>query len=70
MIRLGNSIRLTVREVERLTEITSITPVNVNSLESLDAYINRCLLHFWGVSTDTRFMHWLINQEHARCLGS
>jgi hypothetical protein len=39
MIRLGNSIRLTRREVERLTKITGMAPVDVRSLDDLDKYI-------------------------------
>ena len=36
MIRLGNQLRLTGREVERFTRITGIEPVGVKSLDDLD----------------------------------
>ena len=69
MIRLGNMIRLTSREVERFTEITGLIPVNVKTLDDLDAYIEHCKRMYWGVSEDTHFLHWLIDCEKSRCLG-
>jgi K+/H+ antiporter YhaU regulatory subunit KhtT len=70
MIRLGKSIRLTRREVERFTKITGITPVQVRTLDDLDEYIKKCKAHFWGVSEDTRFLHSLLDEERLRCLGA
>lgn len=70
MIRFGDHIRLTSREVERFTEITGITPMDVKTLDDLDAYIEHCKHHYWGSSEDTRFLHWLIDREHSRCLGA
>jgi hypothetical protein len=69
MIRLGNHIRLTSREVARFTQITGFAPENVKTIDDLDAYIARCKRHYWGVSKSTRFLHWLIDRERARCLG-
>jgi hypothetical protein len=69
MIRLGNHIRLTRKEVERFTKITGFEPVNVKTLESLDAYIGQCKQHYWGVSKDTQFLHWLMDRERSRCCG-
>jgi hypothetical protein len=69
MIRLGRHVRLTKKEVERFTKITGFLPVNVNTLDELDAYIVQCKRHYWGSSKDTQFLHWLIDKEHARCLG-
>lgn len=69
MIRLGNHIRLTSREVERFTLITGFVPDSVKSIEDLDAYITCCKRYYWGTSEDTRFLHWLIDKEYARCLG-
>jgi hypothetical protein len=69
MIRLGNHIRLTSREVERFTLITGFVPDSVKSIEDLDAYIACCKRYYWGTSEDTRFLHWLIDKEYARCLG-
>ena len=69
MLRLGNHIRLTSKEVERLTEITGFKPVNVRTLEDLDVFIAQCKGYYWGVSEDTRFLHWLIDKERLRCTG-
>ena len=70
MIRLGKTIRLTRREVERFTKITGIPPVDVKTLDDLDEYIGKCKAHFWGVSEDTRFLHFLLDEERSRCLGA
>jgi hypothetical protein len=67
MIRLGSQIRLTHREVERFLKITDIEPVGIRTLDVLDACIARCKAHYWGVSKETRFLHWLIDREVARC---
>ena len=69
MIRLGNHIRLTGKEIERFTKITGFEPVNVKTLDDLDAYIGQCKRHYWGVSKDTKFLHWLMDQERLRCSG-
>lgn len=37
MIRLGNHIRLTSREVARFTHITGFAPDDVKTIEDLDA---------------------------------
>lgn len=68
-IRLGNHIRLTGTEVERFTKITGFVPVNVKTLDDLDAYIKQCKRHYWGVSKDTQFLHWLMDRERLRCVG-
>ena len=70
MIRLGNHIRLTRKEVERFTKITGFEPVNVKTLDDLDAYIAQCKGHYWGVSKDTQFLHWLMDRERLRCSGA
>lgn len=67
MIRLGSQIRLTRSEVERFAKITDIEPVGIRTHDDLDAYIARCKAHYWGVSKPTRFLHWLIDREVARC---
>lgn len=69
MIRLGRTIRLTRDEVERFTDITGLVPENVKTLDDLDAYIARCKQYYWGVSDETRFLHWLLDRERSRCLG-
>ena len=67
MIRLGSQIRLTRREVERFLRITDIEPVDIRTIDGLEAYIARCKAHYWGVSQDTQFLHWLIDREYAQC---
>jgi len=67
MIRLGSQIRLPRSEVQRFAKITDIEPVGIRTLDDLDAYIARCKAHYWGVSKETRFLHWLIDREVARC---
>lgn len=68
MIRLGSRIRLTRREVERLHRITDIEPVGIRTPSDLAAYGERCKAHYWGVSKETQFLHWLIDREVERCL--
>ena len=66
MIRLGNHIRLTRPEAERLFRLTDIEPVNIHTAADLDAYVARCKARYWGRSRETQFLHWLIDQERAR----
>lgn len=68
MLCLSSQIRLTRLEVERLYRITGIAPVNVRTRADLEAYVQRCKAHYWGVSKDTQFLHWLIDREIERCL--
>ena len=70
MIRLGSQIRLTHKEIEHFRWLTDIEPVGIRTREDLDAYVAKCKAHYWGVSQDTQFLHWMIDQEVARCLGS
>lgn len=70
MLRLGNHIRLTTKEIERFTEITGFIPEDVKTLDDLDAYICQCKKYYWGTSKATRFLHWLIDRERSRCLGA
>jgi hypothetical protein len=67
MIRLDQQVRLTRREVERFTKITAIAPVGIRTLAELDVYIASCKAHYWGVSHDTQFLHWLIDREYQQC---
>lgn len=67
MLRCGSQIRLTQPEIERFRTITGLAPADIRSLAELDAYIARCKAYYWGVSADTRFLHWLIDREYARC---
>ncbi|MDO9001817.1 MAG: hypothetical protein Q7V20_00040 [Aquabacterium sp.] len=67
MIRFGPHIRLTRRETERFKLITDLEPVGIRTLPDLDAYIAQCKAHYWGVSRDTQFLHWLIDREYQQC---
>lgn len=69
MLRGRDQIRLTRREVERFTMITGFEPVNVKSLDDLYAYIRECKAYYWGVSNDTRFLHYLIDRELQAALA-
>lgn len=67
MLRLGQHVRLTRREIERFTKIAAIAPVDIRTLADLDAYVERCKAHYWGVSRETQFLHWLIDREYQQC---
>jgi hypothetical protein len=67
MLCLGQQVRLTLREIDRFTKISGIAPVNVRSLADLEAYVERCKAHYWGVSRETQFLHWLIDREYQQC---
>lgn len=68
MLRLGDHLRLTNREVERFTRITGIEPVGVKSLDDLEAYIRQCKAYYRGGSEEARFLRWLLDEERSRCL--
>lgn len=65
MLRLGKIIRLTPRETDRFTNITGFRPMNVKTIDDLDIYIDQCKSYYWGVSEDTRYLHWLIGTDTA-----
>jgi hypothetical protein len=65
MLRLGNTIRLTSRDIERLTRLTLIKPVGVKSIDDLDVYIEQCKKHYWGTSPDSKIYHQLIDDTVA-----
>ena len=70
MLQLGSSIRLTHAERARLQHLTDIAPDGICSRTDLLHYVAQCKAHYWGSSEDTRFLHWLIDQEFERCLAS
>ena len=70
MIRLGSQIRLTRREIEYFHWLTDIEPVGIRTSADLQTYVSKCKAHYWGVSQDTQFLHWMIDQEVARCLAA
>ncbi|KQP23344.1 hypothetical protein [Pseudorhodoferax sp. Leaf267] len=69
MLCLGSAIRLTHAERARLLQLTDIAPDGIRSRADLWHYVARCKAHYWGRSEDTRFLHWLIDCEAARCLA-
>lgn len=69
MLRVGNRIRLTSRDIARFSEITGFVPENVKTLDDLDDFVRRCKRYYWGQSEDARFLRWLIERERARCLA-
>lgn len=69
MIRLGNNIRLTRREVERFKKITGIAPVGLKTLDDLDSYIRECKSRFRGESEDARYLRYLLDEERLGCLA-
>ena len=69
MIRLGNRIRLSRTDAACFTKITGIEPVGIKTFADLDDYIAQCKRHFWGVSQETKFLHWLIDRERGLCMG-
>lgn len=70
MLSTGHSARLTGPEVKRWTKITGFDPSGVRSADELVRYAARCKKHFWGTSEDTRFLHFLIDEELRRCLAT
>jgi hypothetical protein len=69
MLQLGRTVRLTAPEIERFTKLTGFSPDDVKTLDDLDAYIAHCKRYYVGVTEDTHFLHWLIDQERSACLG-
>lgn len=67
MLCSGQQIRLTRAEEARFTRLTDIVPSGIRSVQDFDRYIARCKAHYWGVSQQTRFLHWLIDREYRQC---
>lgn len=63
MLRGDSTLRLTRRELARWAKITGFTPADVRSEADLARFALRCKRHFWGSSEDTRFLHFLIDEE-------
>ena len=66
-MKSAGRLRLTRREVERWTRITGFEPVGIRSLDDLVEYVRACKAYYWGTSQETRFLHWLIDEEFRRC---
>jgi hypothetical protein len=69
MLKGHTQIRLTRREVERFTRITGFEPLEVRTLGDLADYVATCKKYYWGVSEETRFLHWLIDETVRSCFA-
>ncbi|WP_395401047.1 hypothetical protein ACHMW6_25590 [Pseudoduganella sp. UC29_106] len=69
MLRLGQHVRLTSKEVEYFTHITGFAPVGIKQLDDLQTYIKRCKRYYWGTSDDTLALHRMIDDAYSRCTG-
>jgi len=70
MLRLGQHVRLTSKEVEHFTHITGFSPEGIRRLDDLHSYIKRCKRYYWGTSRDTLALHRLIDDAFLRCTRS
>lgn len=69
MLRGDRTLRLTRRELARWLKITGFEPADLRSEADLTHFAMRCKRHFWGTSEDTRFLHFLIDDELRRNLS-
>ncbi|MGE3675723.1 MAG: hypothetical protein AB7K71_39000 [Polyangiaceae bacterium] len=70
MLRLGNAIRLTRKEVERLERITGLPVVGVRTLDDLRKYVADCKAYYAEDSREFEMLAWLIDNEVSRCLAA
>ncbi len=69
MFRGDGKLHLSARDRRRWTRITGFEPVGINCVKDLAAYVQVCKAHYWGISKETSFIHWLIDEEFRRCVG-
>jgi hypothetical protein len=69
VLRGNKTLRLTRRELGRWVKITGFEPAVVRSEADLKRFAMRCKRHFSGTSEDTRFLHFLIDEELRRNLA-
>jgi hypothetical protein len=69
VLRGAKTLRLTRRESGRWVKITGFEPVAVRSEADLKEFAVRCKRHYWGTTEDTRFLHFLIDEELRRNLA-
>jgi hypothetical protein len=69
VLRGTKTLRLTRRESDRWVKITGFEPVAVRSEADLKEFAVRCKRHYWGTTEDTRFLHFLIDEELRRNLA-
>ncbi len=70
MLRYRGRLRLSARDLRRWVRITGFEPVGIRCVDDLANYVRACKGHFWGSSDDTKFIHWLIDEEFLRCIGA
>lgn len=70
MLRYRGRLRLSARDLRRWVRITGFEPVGIRCVDDLANYVRACKGHFWGTSDDTKFIHWLIDEEFLRCIGA
>ena len=63
-------MRLSARDLRRWVRITGFEPIGIRCVDDLANYVRACKAHFWGSSDDTKFIHWLIDEEFLRCTGA
>lgn len=69
VLRGNKTLRLTRREWSRWVKITGFEPAAVRSEADLKQFAMCCKRRFWGTSEDTRFLHFLIDEELRRNLA-
>jgi hypothetical protein len=69
VLRGTRTLRLTRRESDRWVKVTGFEPAAVRSEADLRQFVERCKCHFWGTSKDTRFLHFLIDEELRKNLA-
>ena len=70
MLRYKGCLRLSARDLRRWVRITGFEPIGIRCVDDLANYVRACKAHFWGSSDDTKFIHWLIDEEFLRCIGA
>lgn len=70
MLKGKSTIRLTRPELGRWKKITGFTPHGVRTEAELERFASDCKRHFWGTGRDTRFLHFLIDEELRRNLAN
>lgn len=69
MFRDDGKLRLSTRDLRRWARITGFEPVGIRCVADLAAYVQVCKAHYCGTSKETRFIHWLIDEEFRRYIG-
>lgn len=70
MLRLGESVRLTRREAERLELITGFPVVNVRTLGDFERYVRECKVHYADATVEYQVLAWLIDEAVSSCLAA